>query len=191
MAKLDKLDKILITLIVICVGVLLGEITACIIFFRRVDMPDASYSMDDYYASIYTLYNEYDASLNNQQHKNYYRNMIEDQAKFGPYLYLETHMDDNSGLAILMLRTIVIDKDITNVETYCMVFAHEVMHFKTFHGNETYVSFETFKFLYESDDPYLHNVGVKYGLQQLYGYYGGEYDCHNYIINYLVKGDTK
>ena len=50
-----------------------------------------------------------------------------------------------------------------------------------------FLVFETFKFLYESHNPYLHNVGVEYGKQQLNDVQDGEYYIKGQIINYLLK----
>ena len=188
MKKLDRLDKTILTLSIMIVSLLLGMLTSQLILYRKVNMPESEYSVYDYRTAFYMLQDDYEYIPPSQQKdKKYYRETIEDLISLGPYLYFEVGMNGHDGASLVGLRTIIMNKNITDHEQYCVAFTHEVMHTKKFHGYEPYIIFETFKFLYESENEYLHNAGVRYGLDMLYGYYDGEYDCPGYIINYLTK----
>ena len=81
-------------------------------------------------------------------------------------------------------RVIVIDSEISGYK-YCETFVHEALHLKKFSGNETYISFETFRYMYETKE--LKNVAVCYGLEQIYGEFYEEYNVAHLIVDYLTK----
>ena len=186
--KVDKVTKVMLIILYICLVILTIETIIACIFHRSIDMPESDYDTYDKIHAYKVLYSEYDKGVNSwQMDKKFYRDTVTDLAKLGPYLYFEKDIKSASGLSIALIPSIIVDEELDDAEIYCWVFTHEVMHIKRFSANETYVCFETFKFLYESENDYLHNAGVRYGTRQLNGYYHGEYDCSGYIINYLKK----
>lgn len=188
MKKLDKAEKWLVGILIFCIILLLGQGIAILVFNRKIDMPVYIHTTRDYYTAYAILETDYE--LPQSQTDEEYRETIAKEAGLGLYFYAEKNLgNEYNGATLAVIRTIIIDERLAG-EEYCMVFTHETMHLTKYSSNETYISFETFKFLYESADKYLHNAGVLYGLKQLQGYYRGEYNCHDYIINYLVKGDT-
>lgn len=181
--KLDWISKIGVGLILICVILLVYMGIVGIVFCRKINMPIKIFMPTDYYNVLDMLERDYENSIPHRSNKQY-KALVEEQLDLNFYIYIEKELDNHNGLAIATIRTIVLDDDLTGYQ-YCYVFTHEAMHFKKFAKNETYICFETFKFLYENEDEELHNVGVWYAIRQLYGYYSGEYDCSDYIINYL------
>ena len=106
---------------------------------------------------------------------------------FGLHLYfykkkpLEKGID---GITIMMTRQIFVDIDVKGYN-FAKTFTHEVIHLKKFAGDESWVCFETFKYLYEHEE--LHSVGVWYGQLQLQGCWDGEYDIRDLIVDYLTN----
>lgn len=181
MAK-SKLDKLIAILLLMCltIGVYLGVV--CVVFFRNKQLPLQVYSQVNYLNAYDFLIREYDDKCNSES-KEYYKDLIEKDLGMSFYIYKEMQIEC-SGKAYPTIRTIVIDDDVTGYD-YCMVLAHEIMHIKLFIKQEDYVCYETFKYLYESEE--LHNVGVWYALRQLNGYYSREYNISGHIVNYLTN----
>ena len=114
-----------------------------------------------------------------------FKKIVEDEICLKFYFYGRANLGETyNGLTLATIRTILIDERMSGYD-YCVVFAHEAIHLKHFIGNERYVAFETFKFLYESKK--LHDVGCYYGIRQMHGFYTGEYDVYDLIIDYLTK----
>ena len=113
-----------------------------------------------------------------------HRSKIEQDFNFKFYFYKERNIEGCDGLTYFTIRTIVIEKDLNEYQ-YCKTFAHEVLHLKLFIQQEDFICYETFKYLYESEE--LHNVGVWYGLQQLRGCYSGKYNISGHVVNYLTN----
>lgn len=167
-------------------AVILYEIIVGIIFMRKIQMPIEMYSQLDYVNAFNKLQSDYDNYALPKSNSEY-KDIIEEELRLKFYIYTEKEMKSkNAGATLIIIRTMILDSTLSGYE-YCLVFTHEAMHFKRFSGNETYVCFETFKYLYENEDEDIHNIGVWYGLKQLIGKYSGEYNCHNYIINYLKE----
>ena len=174
---------ILITLIFEAVLVLYMLIVM-IVFFRPIKVPTELYSNEEYNQVFNILNADYEQPTQ-QIGKYEYKRIIEDQLGLSMYFYTEGDLANSiEGVTHILLRKIVIDSTIEGYE-YCLAFAHEALHLKTYSKNETYVCMETFKFLYENEK--LHNVGVWYARQQLMGLYTGEYDIKSYIINYITE----
>jgi hypothetical protein len=182
MAK-NRLSKIVAFILLICVVVLVYLGSTSVIFFRKKYMPLQLYSQVDYHKAFNKLLKEYnsDEKINS---KSWYRSKIEQDFNFKFYFYKERNIEDYDGLAYFTIRTIVIEKDLNEYQ-YCKTFAHEVLHLKLFIQQEDYICYETFKYLYESEE--LHNVGVWYGLQQLRGCYSGKYNISGHVVNYLTN----
>lgn len=184
MAKRSKLEKIVIATILLCVLVLIYLGCCALVFFRKKDIPIAISNMHKYNIALDLLYKEYNKEpclFSDEE----FREIIEDETGLSFYIYFERNLgDEYSGLTLSTIRTIIVDERVKGYD-YCEVFMHEAIHLTHFTGNERYVSFNTFKYLYESEK--LHDVGVRYGIRQIHGYYNGEYDVYDLIIDYLTK----
>jgi hypothetical protein len=187
MRKLDKISKIFISL---CVIVLTYFGVLVIILFRKINMPVEIYThqqANKVYQTLYQDYYDYDLTYIkcNADFKIEVKELIRIKLDIKHYIYIEKKLKSkNSGLCLPTIRTIVIDKQLSAYK-YVLVLTHELMHLKTYSNQEDFVCFETFKWLYNSDNELLHKVGVKYALDQLNYKYSGEYLIFDYIINYL------
>lgn len=104
-----------------------------------------------------------------------------------PHLYLEFKKDVSSSIYIPPI--VCMQKGLDNRQ-FIIDYAHELTHIKYQTSNETFVTFTTFKTLYESDNEHLHYCGAFYGACILSGEFGNtEYDCGWYILDYL-KGES-
>jgi hypothetical protein len=156
--------------------------TCGLIFFRDKKIPPYINSQLDYLNAYDILCQEYDDTC--QKPKAYYKEFVEDDMGVKFYFYGERKLDKHNGLTFATIRLIVVDNTIDGYE-YCVTFAHECIHLKQFVSDERYVCYETFKYLYESEE--LHEVGVWYGYRQLYGCYNGEYNIEDLVVNYLTN----
>lgn len=104
-----------------------------------------------------------------------------------PHLYFEIDIKEEglNGRAIMMLRTVQIDKGLS-IHDYIITYTHELIHLKKLTGNETYCSYMTFVHLYESGDAELRYHALIYANDVLGGEFKGtDYDCGYYILEYL------
>lgn len=100
-----------------------------------------------------------------------------------PHFTIETN--SNTGSPVFIPPIAFINKNLNNRE-YIIYYAHELTHLKYQTANETFVTYITFKTLYESDNEILHYCGEFYGACILSGEASGtEYDCGYYILEYL------
>ena len=184
--KYDKLDKIFISVIILCVFVLIYFGTCALIFFRNKDVPLVVVNSKDYYNAIDKLHREYNDNAITSLSESQYKEIVEKELGLKFYIYLERDIKSNDyvGLTLPTIRTIIVDEYAKGYE-YCITFAHETIHLIQFIKEERYVCFETFKYLYESNK--LHDIGVWYAMKQLYGYYSGEYNISDLVIDYLTK----
>lgn len=182
--KADKGLKALYFILLVCVLILVYFGCVGLIFFRKVETPIHFYTNTTYWRAYNELYKEYDTNLAPLS-KQEYRSIIEDQRDLNFYFYDEKVLNgEYNGYAFATIRLILVDERVTGFD-YAVVFTHEVMHIKEMVGNERWVNFETFKYLYESDIAELHNAGVLFGLKQLEFRYSSEYQCEDMIIKYL------
>lgn len=179
--KLDWVCKLLIAITLICFLFLIYVLTLGLISIRKIDMPVYVYTLNTYNRTLQILQEDYEPMYSYYSNEKY-KAIIEEEAGIKPYIYCEA--DINGGRALIPLRLITISESLVGYE-YCRVFTHEVMHIQKVSGQENYISFETFKFLYESEDEELHNVGVWIAIRQLLGYYPSNEDCHEQIIEYI------
>lgn len=179
-----KLAKIFTSIILLCVLILTYLGILSLIFFRKKDMPFSLVTANNCYEAFILLKKEYNIA-EPEINKREYRNFIEQDIGLKFYIYVEKNINSEYvGITYATIRTIIIDKNVFGYE-YCVTFAHEAIHLKQFIGQENYVCFETFKYLYESEK--LHSVGVWYGIKQLEGYYNGDYNISGEIVNYLTQ----
>lgn len=182
MAK-SKLDKIIKILISICLVVCMYLGVVGILWFRDINLP---YTIDGYVNRdmvLKSLYDDY-VSLNATYNKRANRRFLANDLGVHLYFYTEANLRKYNGLCYGAIRLIVIDKDLSGMQ-YCVTLTHEMMHLKKMSKKESYICFETFKYLYESED--MHNVGVWYAIKQLEGAYSGEYNVSNQIVDYLTN----
>ena len=89
------------------------------------------------------------------------------------------------GYCVFFMRLIVVD-DIMSLENYVLTLTHELVHLTYFTRNERWVSFMTFKTLYESEYGYFEQIALAYADAQVNHQYPYEYDCGGYIEEYLL-----
>lgn len=178
MAKLNRIISIILSFMVL-VNVYILAIG--IAFKRKVEVPVVFPQQHDYLMA-YQILNEECKELTKTDDE--LRYMIAKDLGLKLYFYNEKSMKDYAGKTYVTIRLILMDIDANGFE-YAQVFTHEVMHLKKMVANESWVCFETFKYLYEHEE--LHNVGVWYGQRQLQGCYYGEYNISDLIVNYLTK----
>lgn len=179
---LKRIQKIAIFILIICIISLCCNLCLTLIWDRNIEFQYRNLTSSDYYNAINLLESSY--TTPNPKTKEEYRNFIECDLGIKFYIYTEKDMVGYAGKTYPLARLIIIDTDADGYK-YCITFVHEAIHLKEFIGQEDYVSFQTFKYLYESEE--LHNVGVWYGLSQVYGCYSGEYNVSHLIVNYLTN----
>lgn len=179
----SKLDRFIAFMVLVIVLMLVYLGVVVLVFFRNKTMPIHFYTNTDYLTAVEILEKEYDKN-EEVKSNSYYKSKIEKDFKLNCYIYSEKKLKSHNGVTFPTIRTIIIRQGVGGYE-YCETLAHETIHLKEFIKQEDYVSYKTFLYLYESEE--LHNVGVWFGLRQLYGYYSGEYNVADYIVNYLTK----
>ena len=100
-----------------------------------------------------------------------------------PHFYFEGNINAD-GMAFIKFRVVIIDEEVSP-EMYGWVLAHELTHLKYRVGNESWVSFEAFKTLYESENEVLKNSALYYADKVMSGWYDGAYNIGYYILEYL------
>ena len=180
---LERIKNISIAVLVLCVLVLCYTFGGILVIERKVALPFKILTPRDYRKAIDLLQNSYTKG-HEPKTKEDYRKFVETDLGLHLYFYSEKNMADYAGKTYPLIRLIIIDTDADGYK-YCETFVHEAIHLKEFIGQEDYVSFQTFKYLYESEE--LHNVGVWYGLCQIYGQYAGEYNVSHLIVDYLTN----
>ena len=172
------------SIVVILIILLVWMVPILVIFNRKVEVPMNIINYKTYYEAKEMLYEQlYDNSC--YFTKEEYKTYIEKDLGLNCYIYAEKDLGAiYTGKAYPMIRTIIMDDDLINYQ-YCQTFAHEVLHLKLCLKNETYISYETFKYLYE--DEVLHNVGVAYGWRQLTNPPASEYNIQAQVVYYLTN----
>lgn len=178
---LKKLNKVANWLIIILVIVNIYLLGIGIAFNRDIRVP-VVFPQQSQYTMAWNILSEECEELTKTDDE--LRKFIAKDLGLRVYFYGEKSMQDYAGKTYTTIRLIIMDKDASGYE-YAQVFTHEVIHLKKIVGNEKWVCFEAFKYLYESEE--LHNVGVWYGQKQLQGCYGGEYNIADLIVNYLTN----
>ena len=103
------------------------------------------------------------------------------------YIYQEKNLHCGARTHF-QFRLVQVDKRTTSIKSfYAYALAHELTHLKYMNGNECWTEFEAWKYLYESDNEFLHNVGLKRANEITQGRLQDEYDC-GYWINLYLKG---
>lgn len=90
------------------------------------------------------------------------------------------------GITNMQLRIVKVDTMSTRLKPYyAYVLAHELTHLKYMNGDECWTEFNAWKYLYESDNDFLHNVGLWKANSITQSKNGDAYDCGCYILEYL------
>lgn len=128
--------------------------------------------------------NPYLLPLNRDCYKDKITNIID----ITPYTIYHKNLDFlfTDGFCVNLMNIIFIDDDL-NHTSYARVLMHELIHCKYNTPDERYVNFTTFVLLYESEDPYLHEVGLIMGCEQLNQTKRDFYWCKDLVIDYLLK----
>jgi hypothetical protein len=188
--KSNKLPKWLIVCLVIVIVLGVYALVGTITFSRKIHLPIQEYTAEEHSIALDILEEDYNP-IGEQRTDSEYKQLVEKQVGISFYFYTEKDLGNRlDGTTHPLLRIITIDSTISGYD-YCIALAHEALHLKTFCANERYICIETFKFLYENEDEELHNIGVWYARDQLFGLYRGDYNIQDFIINYLLKGENK
>lgn len=103
-----------------------------------------------------------------------------------PHTYKEKQID-GYGRSVILFRKVEINTNLS-IEDYIVTYTHELTHLKYCTLNETWVSYKTFKTLYESGNAELRYVALNYANEVLSGsWQGTDYDCGYYILKYLAQ----
>lgn len=184
MAK-SKLNKTLRFLIFIIIFEIVFFSVTALVYNRKNKMPLQIYTQWDYYIACKVLQQEKEPIK--IESKSYYREQMEILAGFDFYIYKESNIRERfgkDGLSLAIIRTVILDENLDGYD-YCVTCLHEFLHIKEFIEDEEYLSFKTFKMLYESEE--FHNIGVMYAISVFDGFYYGEYDIRAHIVNYLTN----
>lgn len=130
----------------------------------------------------------YNAQVNITLNKSSAKKLISKIVKT-PHTYKEKQID-GYGRSVILYRKVEINTNLP-IEDYVITYTHELTHLKYCTLNETWVSYKTFKTLYESGNAELRYVALNYANEVLAGgYEGTDYDCGWYILKYLInKGE--
>ena len=121
--------------------------------------------------------------------KQEYKTLVEQELHISHYVLIEKdtiRYKDAYGYAMPLIRTVVLKKDL-NAFYYTQTLTHELIHIKYFSADERFVDYMTFRTLYESNNEYLHNMGVIYGIMVVEDYIKPEYSCKGQLVNYLKE----
>lgn len=130
----------------------------------------------------------YQQRTNDVLTNNEYKYLIESELSLFPYKFYVKELSERNGECNLYFRTIKISPQRKGVY-FARTFTHEAMHLKHITGDELFVCFETFKYLYENENKYLHNTGVIYAIDVIEHNVAENYNITNQIMYYfLIEG---
>jgi hypothetical protein len=183
MKRLDVGYRIVAILLLMCILMITYLGVVVVVFYRKKNLPIAIVGHYEVTKALDRLEREYNENEPSKT-KTYYKNFIEKDLGLKAYIYSENELEHHSGLTYPTIRLIVMDNRLGGY-SYCTTFVHEAIHLTEFIQQEDYVTWRTFKYLYESEE--LHNVGVWFAERQILGYYQGEYNVADFIVDYLTK----
>lgn len=158
-----------------------------LVFYRPLYKTN-TYTKQDEERALLILWSDIDVHQQELTNKEY-KTLIENEMNFRFYIHKQKNMTiykDAKGISSPLILLVVIDDEISGWE-YCITLSDELMHIKYFTADERFVNFQVFKMLYESDNEYLHNIGVWYGLCHLENRITSNFSCKGYIVNYLKE----
>lgn len=124
------------------------------------------------------------------------KKLIQELTSISFYMEFVVNLPKNSGgLTAPMIRSIFIDREIYQSAKnnddgkikYFIVLAHEYIHLTQLTADERYTNFQAFLTLYNSGNNYLRKTSLYFASSILSGSYPYEYDCSQYIIEYLLN----
>ena len=98
------------------------------------------------------------------------------------YFLIEKSINNDFGRCYPLINLIIIKPEL-DIETFVITLTHELCHLYYNTADERYVSFMTFKILYESKD--FNCIACKNGYLQICGYFSYNYDCGAEVQKYL------
>ena len=176
----------LIILLIVSLTILTYNVTVLILFKTRYYEYD--YCEYTYNENVYCLLKREYYSINCEKlDKPNCKQLICEDMKNEFYLLIDFINMNRLGMTQPILRTIIVDSD-CSIEDYVLTLTHEMLHLNFFTGNETFVNFQTFKYLYEHENLFFKKIGIRFSIEILMGGYGGNaYDCSYYIIEYFKE----
>lgn len=168
-------------------SVILAIVIVVSILLRPVTQPKSDVCVSDveiFKQYLWEQHNPYDTPLSNK----IYKDKIDKLLNLQNYKIVTRDLDwlNASGFSATIFNRIILDDDLTGV-SYCTSLVHEVLHYRYFSANERFIQYMTFVVLYESKDPHLRNVGIKYGYNEIGDTPTNRYWCADLIIDYLKK----
>lgn len=128
----------------------------------------------------------YDENFYVPENKQACKNLVKTHYNI-PHFYVEKELDAvTAGRALYIPPIVFIDDGLVGVG-YITTYVHELMHIKYQTKNERFVTFQTFKTMYESGDETLRGCAMDLAYMVVCGGYEKEYDCGYYILEYLEK----
>ena len=178
--------KRLIILLILSLIIITYNITVLILFNTRYyeyDYCKYTYNENVYYS----LEKEYYSITCEKLDKTYCKQLICEDIDNNFYLLIDFINMNRLGMTQPISRTIFVDSN-CSTEEYILALTHEMLHLKYLTGNETFVNFQTFKYLYEHENLFFKKIGIRFAIEILMcGYEGNVYDCSYYIIEYFKE----
>lgn len=153
--------------------------------FNKVAVSN-SYTFDEWYSTRQILYKEYKQVGPANRTYDTLRADINELTNFDFYFLFYSENLDEDGRALAPFYIIQMKPDLT-LANYTYTLTHEIMHHKLLCANEAYVSFSTFKALYESGDPFFKQVAIEEALDTMYKHPYHEYNYTGELIKYFSE----
>lgn len=205
MKTFSKTSKILITFLFIILITLLSYAIYVNIRVRtnKSTLPEQVMQTIDSQDTIYQYLLENSSICYTETDHTKLRNKIKNELGIKAAFYKEKPKIDQGrvwGYTNFGIRLIVIQSNLGTTD-YITTVVHEYTHLKYYALNELWTNFETFKFLYNSNDKDLHQAGINFALSYLKAYVKDtpnyqdyrqrEYDISYYAYNYILKDLSK
>jgi hypothetical protein len=183
--KIGALDmKIVLSIIF---SFTIGVVCTISAFLYRPVCPKFSYTQEDLDFARNYLWKKHDPYVNPTTN-DVYKKKIDNLLTPHPYKLKIKNLNwfKSDGVAVTFFNTIYIDDDVKGIN-YCITLTHEILHYQYSSDTERFISYMTFKVLYESNDKHLSNASMKWAYTKLGLTETSKYDCKDLIINYLKK----
>ena len=168
--KLNKICKILMTITAVLLVIFLYIMTITIISVtnNKMDYVDAPKSDKVYY--IEKLLDDYNTDKHQPLENVEIKKLVDKNVDLKCYMlfYKDIKPDNTYGRAFPVFRSIYIDTSL-KTHRYAIVLTHEMIHIKHLTVNEMYTQYQTFLYLFESDNEYLKECGVYFAYTVLAG----------------------
>lgn len=176
--------------IIFCWIMFIYEIIATIVVKNRNIIKAEDYTFEDYVFAKTRLNEDYE-NLSIYKYKNLSKNDVRQCAKQSVPLFWCIQLDvgflrNKAGTCSFISGLIMIDRDLS-VNDYAKAVFHERLHLYYYTACERFVQYQTFRFLYESDNVYIRKIGVEIALEIFNNQYPENYNCTSQIIKYFVE----